>query len=278
VHVYQVQLTRNPAVDMHGRERSTVDLYAVLGVERCSTQEEIRSQYKQLAMKYHPDKNPSGAEKFKEITAAYKVLGDRDSRMQYDTNVRKVYTLADLQAELTPRDLKEFVDDLVRTERTDEDKRRSFEKRREEEMQRRAAFEAAHPNFRMSSYSYKEAPKTQSRSVPATPPQAAITVDIEAQMHEFRNQNLGRNSFFGFSSASLTGSPNSSGSSFSAVAAPTTSSTTSTQATPPAERMSLSRSTGDLTRHTHTTAVPSGSQYKEAMLQQYRASRMMAAR
>jgi molecular chaperone DnaJ len=63
------------------------DLYKVLGVDRKATQDEIKKAYRKLARQYHPDKNPddkSAETKFKEISAAYDVLGDPEKRKQYD--------------------------------------------------------------------------------------------------------------------------------------------------------------------------------------------------
>jgi molecular chaperone DnaJ len=65
----------------------TKDYYSVLGVPASATQDEIKKQYRKLAAKHHPDKNPSdpkAAERFKEISEAYQVLGDADKRKQYD--------------------------------------------------------------------------------------------------------------------------------------------------------------------------------------------------
>ena len=64
------------------------DLYEVLGVQRTATQSEIKSAYRKLAIKYHPDKNPgdkAAEEKFKKITAAYDVISDETKRRQYDS-------------------------------------------------------------------------------------------------------------------------------------------------------------------------------------------------
>ncbi len=63
------------------------DLYRTLGVGRTADQAEIKSAYRKLAKKYHPDLNPgdSGVERqFKEVNAAYDVLGDPDKRARYD--------------------------------------------------------------------------------------------------------------------------------------------------------------------------------------------------
>src|ERR671921_2353409 len=63
------------------------DYYAVLGVSASASQDEIKKQYRKLAAKHHPDRNssdPKAAERFKEISEAYTVLGDADKRKQYD--------------------------------------------------------------------------------------------------------------------------------------------------------------------------------------------------
>jgi DnaJ-class molecular chaperone len=63
------------------------DPYAILGVKREATQDEIRKAYRQLAKKLHPDLNPGdkqAEEKFKQISAAYDLLGDAEKRARFD--------------------------------------------------------------------------------------------------------------------------------------------------------------------------------------------------
>lgn len=63
------------------------DYYEVLGVGRNATADEIKKAYRQMAIKFHPDKNPNNKEaedKFKEAAEAYEVLSDADKKARYD--------------------------------------------------------------------------------------------------------------------------------------------------------------------------------------------------
>jgi len=62
------------------------DYYSVLGLDRNATQAEIKSTYRKLAQKYHPDvsKDPQGEAKFKELAEAYQTLKDPEKRAAYD--------------------------------------------------------------------------------------------------------------------------------------------------------------------------------------------------
>src|SRR5918995_6595422 len=63
------------------------DHYAILGVPREATADEIKRAYRELARRYHPDanpENPEAVEHFKEVNRAYEVLSDPDRRQRYD--------------------------------------------------------------------------------------------------------------------------------------------------------------------------------------------------
>ncbi|BAZ45125.1 chaperone DnaJ domain protein [Chondrocystis sp. NIES-4102] len=63
------------------------DYYAILGVGKTASADEIKKQFRKLALKYHPDRNPgdqAAEAKFKEISEAYEVLSDTEKRTKYD--------------------------------------------------------------------------------------------------------------------------------------------------------------------------------------------------
>lgn len=66
------------------REWFETDYYKVLGVSKDAGEKEITRAYRKLAKQFHPDANPGAEEKFKEISAAYDVLGDTEKRKEYD--------------------------------------------------------------------------------------------------------------------------------------------------------------------------------------------------
>jgi molecular chaperone DnaJ len=66
------------------REWYEKDYYKVLGVAETATAKEITRAYRKLAKEHHPDANPGSEDRFKEISAAYDVLGDEERRKEYD--------------------------------------------------------------------------------------------------------------------------------------------------------------------------------------------------
>ena len=63
------------------------DYYAILGVSKTASQEEIKQAFRKLARKYHPDVNPNNKQaeaRFKEVSEAYEVVSDTDKRKKYD--------------------------------------------------------------------------------------------------------------------------------------------------------------------------------------------------
>ena len=63
------------------------DYYEVLGLQKGASEAEIKSAFRKMAMKYHPDRNPDdkeAEEKFKEVNEAYSILSDPDKKSKYD--------------------------------------------------------------------------------------------------------------------------------------------------------------------------------------------------
>jgi molecular chaperone DnaJ len=75
------------------REWFEKDYYQVLGVSSTASDKEIQRAYRKLAKQYHPDANPGSEERFKDISAAYDVLGDSARRKEYD-EVRRLGPMA----------------------------------------------------------------------------------------------------------------------------------------------------------------------------------------
>ena len=66
------------------REWFEKDYYKVLGVSESASDKDLTRAYRKLAKQFHPDANPGSEERFKEISAAYDVLGDPEKRKEYD--------------------------------------------------------------------------------------------------------------------------------------------------------------------------------------------------
>lgn len=63
------------------------DFYKILEIPRSANEKEIKKAFKQMSLKYHPDKNPgdeSALQKYQDISSAYDILGDADKRRKYD--------------------------------------------------------------------------------------------------------------------------------------------------------------------------------------------------
>ena len=96
---------------------SLKDYYRILGVNKDASAQDIKKAFRQLALRYHPDRNPDNPkqaeEKFKEINEAYEVLGDEQKKRQYDRLLNwPAYSRRTIIINDTPRDAADL--DLVR--------------------------------------------------------------------------------------------------------------------------------------------------------------------
>eukprot|EP01065_Artemidia_motanka_P015811 TRINITY_DN19532_c0_g1_i1.p1 TRINITY_DN19532_c0_g1~~TRINITY_DN19532_c0_g1_i1.p1 ORF type:complete len:384 (+),score=62.96 TRINITY_DN19532_c0_g1_i1:64-1215(+) len=132
-----------------------VALYGCLGVTRNATTAEISRAFRKLAAKCHPDKNPNGEAKFKEVSFAHRVLTDPEQRRLYDERRlgpgchRKRDPACDLSKELTTEELRSFVTKLLSEERRQAERERSFAEQQRDEYARRQRYDSEHPGFAM---------------------------------------------------------------------------------------------------------------------------------
>lgn len=117
------------------------NLYDILGLPRYAHISEVRHAFRRLAVLYHPDKNPGDAvaeEHFKQISAAYNILGDEQKKHEYDLRLSGLFTYTPVQEETKEEKLRK------RRERADAIRK---QKREQEEREIKATYEKAQKNM-----------------------------------------------------------------------------------------------------------------------------------
>jgi DnaJ-class molecular chaperone len=74
--------------DVFFRSYTKEDIYDTLGVTANASLDEISSKYRELAKELHPDRNPDGEERMKEVIQAYEIARDEEKRRLYDFEMR----------------------------------------------------------------------------------------------------------------------------------------------------------------------------------------------
>lgn len=81
---------------------SDTDFYKILGIDSNASDVDVKKAFRDLAKKFHPDKNPgdeqTAEQKFKEIVSAYQVLIDREKRRNYDLTLKRINKEAEINA------------------------------------------------------------------------------------------------------------------------------------------------------------------------------------